>query len=93
MTCDRFEMSMPRAATSVAHRNRRLCAFIRPMTRSRSLCDRSLDSGSASSPCLVRNRATIVVSSRVLQKMMALSGSSANRILSRSRLRAMPLTM
>jgi len=63
-------MSMPRAATSVAHRKRRLWAFIRPITRSRSLCARLLDSGSASSPCFCRTR-DIVVSSRVLQKMIA----------------------
>ena len=69
-------MSMPRAATSVAQRNRRFFCFMRPITRSRSLCDRSLDSGSASRPCFCRNFATIVVSSRMLQKMIALSGSS-----------------
>ena len=84
---------MPRAATSVAHRKRSVCCFIRFITRSRSFCARSLDSGSASRPCFCRNRATIVVSSRVLQKMIALSGFSAKMILSRSRLRAMPLTM
>ena len=84
---------MPRAATSVAHRKRRSCAFMRAMTRSRSACERSEDSGSASRPCFCRNFATDVVSPRVLQKMIAADGFSAKMIFRRSRPRARPETM
>ena len=66
---------------------------MRFITRSRSDCDRSDDSGSASMPCFCRKRATVPVSSRVLQKMIALSGCSWTSTFKRSRARAMPLTM
>ena len=92
-TCDRSLISMPRAATSVATRYFRSLAFMRPITRSRSDCDRSLLMASASRPWLRMYSATVEVSSRVLQKMTAESGRSTSKTRSRSRVRPMPGTM
>ena len=78
-------MSMPRAATSVATRKRSLCSRISFMTRSRWVWLRSLDSSSAWKPSRRSTEATSLVSSRVLQKMIARAGSSTMITSSRSR--------
>ena len=83
-------MSIPRAATSVATRNLMPPSRMRPMTRSRSLCDRSDEIASASCPTLRRNAAMRDVSSRVLQKMIADFGSSKVRMRSSSFSRSTP---
>ena len=73
-------MSMPRAATSVATRKRRFFAFMRPMTRSRSALRQVARQQLGVEALLRQERGDDVVSSRVLQKMIALSGSSARMI-------------
>ena len=86
-------MSMPRAATSVHTRKRMLPSRVAAMTFSRSLCAMSPFSHSALKPAFCSSVATRSVSTLVLQKMMALSGSSTSMMRTRSRVRAMPDTM
>ncbi len=69
-------MSMPRAAMSVATMNATSPLRIFAITRSRSFCGRSPLSTSESKPLRLSTAFTSVVSSRVLQKMIAFSGSS-----------------
>ena len=92
MTCVRCEMSMPRAATSVATRKRSRPSRVRSMTFSRSFCGRSPLSQSASKPACCSSCATRSVSTFVLQKMIALSGSSTSRMRLRSPCRSIPLS-
>jgi len=77
-------------ATSVAHRKRRLWPSSGPSALAVALRE-SLDSAPRRA-LFRRNRATIVVSSRVLQKMIALSGFSATD-LQQVPAAPMPLTM
>ena len=69
-------MSMPRAAMSVATMKATSPRFTLAITRSRSFWGRSPLSSSASKPLRFSTAVTSAVSSRVLQKTMALSGSS-----------------
>ena len=72
-------MSIPRAAISVATMNFSSPRFTLPITRSRSFCGRSPLSISASRPLRFSTFAISSVSVRVLQKTIALSGSSRSR--------------
>ncbi len=76
-------MSMPRAATSVATRTRSAPALMRPMASSRAAWLRSPEMASASRPARCRKPVTKRTSSLVLQKTMALSGSSYSSTRSR----------
>ena len=80
ITWVRCEMSIPRAATSVATRKRRRPSRVADITRSRSFWGRSPLSHAASKPWRWRAPATRSVSSFVLQKTTALSGSSTSII-------------
>ena len=73
-------MSIPRAATSVQTKNRSSPLRVAAITASRSFCDRSAFSQSAWYPCACKPAATRLVSSRVFEKMIALSGFSVSMI-------------
>ena len=66
---------MPRAAMSVATMKATSPRFTFAITRSRSFCGRSPFKSSASKPLRFKTATTSAVSSLVLQKTMAFSGS------------------